>query len=74
MGKSNDCKFTDCRENFMTQDGDYYLVRCPKCLEENYHANVSLGMCGFCGWLAHEHVSDDERLSLEMRLIRELNS
>ena len=70
--KDIECKFTDCKDNFMTQEGDLYLVRCPKCLTENYHSNVATGMCAWCGWIAKDNVSDKEIIKLELRLKREL--
>ena len=35
--------------NFIGDDGNVYLVRCPKCRRENYSLAVSSGQCAWCG-------------------------
>ena len=50
--KGTGMRLEDCRENFRGKDGKPYLVRCPQCGRENYTANVSLGICTWCGWKA----------------------
>ena len=37
------------------EDGEVFLVRCPKCGRENYALNVTLGICTWCGYNANEH-------------------
>ena len=35
-------------------DGMIYMYRCPKCGRENYVFNVTLGICTWCGYNAHD--------------------
>jgi ribosomal protein L37E len=42
MNYDNDGNFTD--------DGKYYMVRCPKCGRENYSMSVATGICAWCGY------------------------
>ena len=30
-------------------NGKYYMIRCPRCLRENYAMNVAHGECAWCG-------------------------
>jgi ribosomal protein S27E len=39
---------------FRTQDGRFYLVRCPRCLRENPLPAVATGTCTWCGYVAEE--------------------
>ena len=32
------------------------LIRCPRCLKENYAINVSLGICTWCGFDANNTI------------------
>jgi len=41
-------------EVFKSMDDKLYLIRCPECGLENYAANVSLGICTWCGYKATE--------------------
>ena len=36
--------------NFIGNNGQVYLARCPKCDKENYAMNVAIGICTFCGF------------------------
>lgn len=44
--------------------GKVYLIRCPKCLRENYAINVSSGICTWCGYNGNEEKEkfEDEKL------------
>jgi ribosomal protein L37E len=42
------------RGNFILE-GKLYLGRCPQCGEENYAANVSIGVCTWCGLDGYEY-------------------
>lgn len=37
------------RGNFVSKD-KLYLVRCPRCQQENYAGEVACGQCAWCGW------------------------
>lgn len=37
------------------------LLRCPKCGRENWAINVSAGFCTWCGYDAHELLTEDEK-------------
>ena len=42
------------------KDGDkLYLVRCPKCHQENCAMNVASGVCTWCGYVATEKDVND---------------
>ena len=41
-------------EVFKGDDGNLYLVRCPKCGRENYAVAVANGQCCWCGYEATE--------------------
>ena len=41
-------------EVFKGDDGNLYLVRCPKCGRENYMLAVASGRCCWCGYKATE--------------------
>ena len=47
--KSSD-SFEIKEPNFRGINGQLYLVRCPKCLQENYLPAVASGQCAHCGW------------------------
>ena len=34
---------------FYSEEGEAYLVKCPKCKKENYAMNVPTGTCTWCG-------------------------
>lgn len=36
------------------ENGQAYLVRCPKCGRENYALNVASGICTWCGYDANK--------------------
>lgn len=36
--------------NFIGDNGNVFLVRCPKCNSENYAMAVSSGICAWCGF------------------------
>jgi len=43
------------RGTFWNKDGTaLFLVRCPKCGNENYAPNVASGICTWCGYNANE--------------------
>ena len=37
-------------ENFESEDGKLFLVRCVACKRENYGPAVASGTCSWCGW------------------------
>lgn len=37
-------------ENFIGDDGKFYMVRCPKCKKENWTPAVASGQCAWCGY------------------------
>ncbi len=41
---------TTSSPNFCNEDGKAYLIRCPDCGKENYFAQVSSGLCAWCGY------------------------
>ena len=44
--------------NFKNKDGRLFMVRCPRCEEENYAPAVPSGICVNCGYeLKEEDVS-----------------
>ena len=43
-------RLEDCRENFRDENGNPFVVRCPKCGRENWAPAVASGMCSWCGW------------------------
>jgi hypothetical protein len=51
-------KLEDERINFRDEDGQAFVVRCPKCHLENHACYVATGECAWCGW------SDEENSSL----------
>lgn len=40
----------NCRENFRDENGNAFVVRCPKCKRENWAMAVASGQCSWCGW------------------------
>ena len=36
------------------ENGNFFMVRCPKCEKENYALNVASGICTWCGYEATE--------------------
>lgn len=47
--------------NFKLKDADKRaLVKCPKCHQENYAANVLSGICTWCGFDVNEDVKKDD--------------
>ena len=38
------------KENFYSDDGVYYMVRCDKCGKENHAFYVAKGKCIWCGF------------------------
>jgi ribosomal protein L37E len=51
---------------FKGENGNLYLVRCPKCRTENYSTMVASGQCYSCGYKATEE-DLDEREQLERK-------
>ena len=43
----------EMEENFLGDNGKFYLVRCPKCKRENWSGAVSSGVCAWCGFDAN---------------------
>ena len=43
-------RLEDCRENFRDDDGNPFVVRCPKCRRENWAMAVASGQCAWCWW------------------------
>lgn len=39
------------RDNFLSDEGKLYLVKCVVCGYENYAPNVVTGQCTWCGWM-----------------------
>jgi ribosomal protein L37E len=37
-----------------TEDGRLFMLRCPKCEQENYALAVAHGECAWCGYVATE--------------------
>jgi len=37
------------------------MLRCPKCGRENYVLNVMAGICAWCGYDAHELLTEEEK-------------
>ena len=35
---------------FKKENGEFALIRCPKCHKENYALNVMSGICTWCGY------------------------
>ena len=46
--------------NFITKDGNVYLVRCPKCDKENWAPAVASGQCAWCGFDGNTEVTDGQ--------------
>lgn len=44
-------------EDIFMEDGQVFLVRCPKCKRENYIPAVATGVCAWCG---HDANIDDD--------------
>lgn len=38
--------------NFISEDGQPFMVRCPECRKENWTPAVAAGKCAWCGTLA----------------------
>jgi ribosomal protein S27E len=55
----------ESRPNFIDEDGNPYLVKCPECKKENYSLAVSSGQCSFCGFsFHHPHTSGNTKTGL----------
>ena len=52
-------RLEDCRENFRDDDGNPFVVRCPKCKRENWAMAVASGQCSWCGWSEASKVVDN---------------
>ena len=53
-------KLEDCRENFRSDEGEPYVVRCPRCKLENWAPAVASGQCAWCGWEEGKQQEDDD--------------
>jgi ribosomal protein L37E len=48
--------------NFRTDTGHICLVKCSKCLNENYTPNVYSGICSTCGFDINKEQNNDTKL------------
>lgn len=53
-------RLEDCPVNFRSKTGKPYVVRCPKCKQENWAPAVATGVCAMCGWDANDTRKDEE--------------
>jgi ribosomal protein S27E len=44
--------------NFIDSKGQFHLVKCPECKQENYAISVHSGICAWCGYDANRQNDD----------------
>ena len=55
-------KIEDVKPPNFVDEGDIFLVRCPKCGRENYAPAVATGQCAWCGFDANENTEPSQEI------------